>query len=158
MLLLANPLTVSRDAKLGAEGKQKALRSCARRPHSCCGRPTLSLSCLRTSLVTQEALKWRQRCLRSPIIGSAPSLIRAAGANSAVLPKNDGILPLSTSTPIELVGRSSTETLIFGGGSASLNAHYKISAKEGLSTSFATVHHAQESRPILLTQILRLAR
>ena len=62
------------------------------------------------------------------------SLIRRAGAEGAVLLKNDGLLPLdkSKSQRIAVIGPNAKVAQIMGGGSAQLNAHYRITPWEGL--------------------------
>jgi beta-glucosidase len=60
------------------------------------------------------------------------ALIRRAGAEGAVLLKNDGILPLAGSGQVAVIGPNAKTAQIMGGGSAQLNAHYRISPWEGL--------------------------
>jgi beta-glucosidase len=66
-------------------------------------------------------------------------LIREVGGQGLVLLKNDGVLPLKREQvkgkKIALIGLAK-EALIHGGGSASLNAHYRISPWEGLHNAF----------------------
>jgi len=66
-------------------------------------------------------------------------LIREVGGQGLVLLKNDGVLPLRREQvkgkKIALIGLAK-EALIHGGGSASLNAHYRISPWEGLHNAF----------------------
>ena len=68
------------------------------------------------------------------------NLIREVARRGITLLKNDaGILPLKKE---EMKGKTiglfglAEEALIHGGGSASLNAHYRISSKEGLKTAY----------------------
>ena len=62
------------------------------------------------------------------------SLIRRAGAEGAVLLKNDGILPLAKGPTgrIAVIGPNARTAQIMGGGSAQLNPHYRISPWDGL--------------------------
>ncbi|KAJ5408257.1 hypothetical protein N7509_002140 [Penicillium cosmopolitanum] len=71
---------------------------------------------------------------------SCQNLIREAGARSIVLLKNDqGILPLSVDKTkgkkIALIGYAKN-ALAHGGGSASVNAHYKVTPESGLKAAF----------------------
>ncbi|MGN6099631.1 MAG: glycoside hydrolase family 3 C-terminal domain-containing protein, partial [Devosia sp.] len=63
------------------------------------------------------------------------ALIRRAGAEAAVLLKNDGILPLDAPNlgRIAVIGPNARTAQIMGGGSAQLNPHYRISPYEGLA-------------------------
>ncbi len=60
------------------------------------------------------------------------ALIRRAGAEAAVLLKNNGALPLSGNGRIAVIGPNAKIAQIMGGGSAQLNAHYRVSPYEGL--------------------------
>ena len=60
------------------------------------------------------------------------ALIRRAGAAATVMLKNDGVLPLATSGKIAVIGPNAKTAQIMGGGSAQLNAHYRISPWQGL--------------------------
>lgn len=60
------------------------------------------------------------------------ALIRRAGAEAAVLLKNNGVLPLVTSK-IAVIGPNAKTAQIMGGGSAQLNAHYRVSPYDALS-------------------------
>jgi beta-glucosidase len=60
------------------------------------------------------------------------ALIRRAGAEGAVLLKNDGLLPL-TAQKIAVIGPNAKVAQIMGGGSAQLNPHYAVSPFEGLA-------------------------
>jgi beta-glucosidase len=63
------------------------------------------------------------------------ALIRRAGAEGAILLKNEGnILPLSKagSGNIAVIGPNAKIAQIMGGGSAQLNAHYRVSPWQGL--------------------------
>jgi len=60
------------------------------------------------------------------------ALIRRAGAEGAVLLKNNGALPLKGDGRIAVIGPNAKIAQIMGGGSAQLNAHYRISPWQGL--------------------------
>jgi beta-glucosidase len=60
------------------------------------------------------------------------ALIRRAGAEAAVLLKNNGILPLKGDGTIAVIGPNAKIAQIMGGGSAQLNAHYRVSPWQGL--------------------------
>ena len=60
------------------------------------------------------------------------ALIRRAGAEGAVLVKNDGILPLSRAASLAVIGPNAKTAQIMGGGSAQLNPHYMVSPWQGL--------------------------
>lgn len=60
------------------------------------------------------------------------ALIRRAGAESAVLLKNNGALPLKGDGTIAVIGPNAKTAQIMGGGSAQLNAHYRVSPWQGL--------------------------
>jgi beta-glucosidase len=60
------------------------------------------------------------------------ALIRRAGAEAAVLLKNDGVLPLAAKGRIAVIGPNAKTAQIMGGGSAQLNAHYRVSPWDGL--------------------------
>ncbi|CAN7262658.1 glycoside hydrolase family 3 C-terminal domain-containing protein [Devosia sp. LjRoot3] len=60
------------------------------------------------------------------------ALIRRAGAEAAVLLKNNGALPLKPESRIAVIGPNAKRAQIMGGGSAQLNAHYRVSPWEGL--------------------------
>ena len=60
------------------------------------------------------------------------ALIRRAGAEGAVLLKNDGMLPLDRSSgKIAVIGPNAKAAQIMGGGSAQLNPHYQRLALRG---------------------------
>lgn len=62
------------------------------------------------------------------------ALIRRAGAEAAVLLKNDGLLPLSAPKgKIAVIGPNAKIAQIMGGGSAQLNPHYAVSPWQGLA-------------------------
>jgi beta-glucosidase len=60
------------------------------------------------------------------------ALIRRASAEAAVLLKNNGTLPLKGDGSIAVIGPNAKIAQIMGGGSAQLNAHYRISPWQGL--------------------------
>ncbi len=60
------------------------------------------------------------------------ALIRRAGAEGAVLLKNDGLLPLARTGTVAVIGPNAKEAQIMGGGSAQLNPHYRVSPWDGL--------------------------
>jgi beta-glucosidase len=60
------------------------------------------------------------------------ALIRRAGAEASVLLKNNGALPLRPHATIAVIGPNAKTAQIMGGGSAQLNAHYRISPWQGL--------------------------
>ena len=62
------------------------------------------------------------------------TLIRKAGAEAAVLLKNDGILPLDSGRieKLAIIGPNATVAQIMGGGSAQLNPHYRVTPFEGV--------------------------
>ncbi|MEO8683361.1 MAG: glycoside hydrolase family 3 C-terminal domain-containing protein [Devosia sp.] len=60
------------------------------------------------------------------------ALIRRAGAEASVLLKNNGALPLKGAGRIAVIGPNAKIAQIMGGGSAQLNAHYRVSPWQGL--------------------------
>ncbi|GAA6010719.1 hypothetical protein JCM10207_005811 [Rhodosporidiobolus poonsookiae] len=67
------------------------------------------------------------------------AIIRQAGAEGMTLLKNNGVLPLPPSAFIAAVGTFALSAQAHGGGSASLDVHYKVSPAEGLASRFGTV-------------------
>lgn len=63
------------------------------------------------------------------------ALIRRAGAEAAVLLKNNGVLPLKGSGTLAIIGPNAKTAQIMGGGSAQLNPHYRVSPWDGLVVS-----------------------
>jgi beta-glucosidase len=63
------------------------------------------------------------------------ALIRRAGSEAAVLLKNNGVLPLSGAGKVAVIGPNAKTAQIMGGGSAQLNAHYRISPFGGLAAA-----------------------
>jgi beta-glucosidase len=83
------------------------------------------------------------------------NLIRRAGAEGAVLLKNkDSILPLSTATPIAVTGAFASVALAHGGGSASLNAHRKVSPLDGIRDHFTHNQYAPGAPADLLLPLV----
>ena len=60
------------------------------------------------------------------------ALIRRAGAEGAVLVKNDGVLPLAKAGTVAVIGPNAKVAQIMGGGSAQLNPHYMVSPWDGM--------------------------
>ncbi|KAH6664010.1 thermostable beta-glucosidase B [Plectosphaerella plurivora] len=89
----------------------------------------------------------REKCFSDPTIPPEQAvdrpdhraLIREAGAKGMVLLKNDGVLPLTKDKvrgkKIALFGYAK-EALAHGGGSASVNAHYKVTPWDALHSAF----------------------
>ena len=70
---------------------------------------------------------------RADVRPSTAALIRHAGAEAAVLLKNDGgLMPLATTGSLAVIGPNAKVAQIMGGGSAQLNPHYAVSPWEGL--------------------------
>lgn len=69
------------------------------------------------------------------------ALIRRAGAEAAVLLTNNGVLPLSGGT-VAVIGPNAKTAQIMGGGSAQLNAHYRVSPYDGLTAALGDVTYA----------------
>lgn len=67
------------------------------------------------------------------------ALIRKIGAAGTVLLKNDGILPLDKAAlgAVAVIGPNAAEARVMGGGSAQINAHYRVSPLEGIRTALA---------------------
>ncbi len=63
------------------------------------------------------------------------ALIRRAGAEGAVLLTNDGTLPLTTKARVAVIGPNAKVAQIMGGGSAQINAHYRVSIWDGLAAA-----------------------
>ncbi len=66
------------------------------------------------------------------------ALIRRAGAEGAVLLKNDGLLPLAKAGSVAVIGPNAKVAQIMGGGSAQLNPHYMVSPWQGLVNALGT--------------------
>jgi beta-glucosidase len=65
------------------------------------------------------------------------ALIRRAGVEGMVLLKNEGVLPLDEGRlgQVAVIGPNAAVARIMGGGSAQLNAHYRVSPFEGLTAA-----------------------
>ncbi len=88
------------------------------------------------------------------------ALIRKLGADGMVLLKNDGILPLDKAAldRIAVLGPNAAEPRVMGGGSAQINAHYKVSPLEGITSALSgtnRVIHLKACRNNRLTQMIR---
>ena len=88
------------------------------------------------------------------------ALIRKLGADGMVLLKNDGILPLDKSAldRIAVLGPNAAEPRVMGGGSAQINAHYKVSPLEGIKSALSgtnRVIHLKACRNNRLAQMIR---
>ncbi|MDH4415305.1 MAG: glycoside hydrolase family 3 C-terminal domain-containing protein [Rhizobium sp.] len=88
------------------------------------------------------------------------ALIRKLGADGMVLLKNDGILPLDKSAldRIAVLGPNAAEPRVMGGGSAQINAHYKVSPLEGIRNALSgtnRVVHLKACRNNRLAQMIR---
>ncbi len=66
------------------------------------------------------------------------ALIRRAGAEAAVLLKNENMLPLTPQKlqRIAVIGPNAARAVMFGGGSAQINAHYAVSPLQGMRAAF----------------------
>ncbi|WP_436796165.1 beta-glucosidase H [Actinospongicola halichondriae] len=71
------------------------------------------------------------------------ALARRAGAASAVLLRNDGVLPLDTARSIAVIGPNATPGRIQGGGSSEVTPHYAVSPLDGLRERFDSVTYAR---------------
>jgi beta-glucosidase len=60
------------------------------------------------------------------------ALIRRAGADGAVLLRNEGVLPLAGTGSIAVIGPNAKTAQAMGGGSAQLNPYYVVSPWQGL--------------------------
>jgi beta-glucosidase len=72
------------------------------------------------------------------------ALIRQAGAEGTVLVKNDGVLPLDASrlNSLAVIGPNAAVAQIMGGGSAQVNAYYRVSPLDGIRAHFQSVRYA----------------
>nr|WP_320144629.1 glycoside hydrolase family 3 protein [uncultured Cohaesibacter sp.] len=66
------------------------------------------------------------------------ALIRRAGAESAVLLKNENLLPVASKSALRIavIGPNAARATMFGGGSAQINAHYAVTPLEGIRAAF----------------------
>jgi beta-glucosidase len=78
---------------------------------------------------------WQERAEDRP---AHRALIRRAGAEAAVLLKNDGLLPLDPAKRqrLAVIGPNAKVAQIMGGGSAQLNPHYAVSPWQGMVPAF----------------------
>ncbi|EOO01315.1 putative thermostable beta-glucosidase b protein [Phaeoacremonium minimum UCRPA7] len=118
----------------------------------------------------------RQKCFTDPSIPKEQAvnkpehqaLIREVGSKGIVLLKNDGILPLTKeklrNKKVALLGYAK-QALLHGGGSASVNPHYKVSpwdalheAFKGENVEFAFAKGAETERqlPVLSENVVSL--
>lgn len=86
------------------------------------------------------------------------ALLRRLASDAAVLLKNDGILPLSPDMlgKVAAIGPNAAEARIMGGGSAQINALYRVSPLAGLTDALgetAVIHAQGCSNNRLLQQI-----
>lgn len=67
------------------------------------------------------------------------ALIRRLGADGMVLLKNDGVLPLDRAQvgAVAVLGPNAARAQVMGGGSAQINAHYRVSPLEGVRAALA---------------------
>ena len=74
------------------------------------------------------------------------ALIRRAGAEGAVLLKNSGVLPLDKDAlkKVAVVGPNAKTAQIMGGGSAQVNAFYRVSPWDGLKEQLSGVEVGYE--------------
>jgi beta-glucosidase len=86
------------------------------------------------------------------------ALIRKLGAEGAVLLKNDGILPLDKTAAdrIAVLGPNANEARIMGGGSAQINAHYKISPLEGIRAAVSNADAVSHARGVQINRLTKL--
>jgi beta-glucosidase len=120
-----------RDGRLAAD----AVRACARRVLQLADR----LGSFADPVIPAE---------RADDLPAHRALIRRLGAEGAVLLKNEaGALPLSPQLgqTVALIGRAATLPQIMGGGSANVNAHYRVVPADALRAACPGVnfvHHA----------------
>ena len=89
---------------------------------------------VRTGAIDDDR-KWEEHADDRP---AHRALIRRAGAEAAVLLKNDGLLPLDAGKTgtVAVIGPNAKSAQIMGGGSAQLNPHYMVSPWDGLVAAF----------------------
>ncbi|MBK8084006.1 MAG: glycoside hydrolase family 3 C-terminal domain-containing protein [Devosia sp.] len=86
------------------------------------------------------------------------ALIRRAGAEAAVLLRNEGgILPLAGSGRIAVIGPNAKVAQIMGGGSAQLNPHHRVTPWDGLVAALGQdrLTHAPGARNDRFEPVLR---
>lgn len=77
-----------------------------------------------------EQTPWQEHAHNRP---EHQALIRRAGAESTVLLKNEGLLPLDLKGKrLAIIGPNAKTAQIMGGGSAQLNPHYRVSPWQAL--------------------------
>ena len=86
----------------------------------------------------EDHSEWAERADDRP---EHRALIRRAGAEAAVLLKNDGVLPL-VGGKVAVIGPNAKVAQIMGGGSAQLNAHYRVTPYDGLVAAGVDVDYA----------------
>ena len=89
------------------------------------------------------------------------ALIRRAGAEGTVLPKNTGILPLSRDARVAVIGPNAATAQVMGGGSAQMNAYRRVSPLTGLqdaqgseNVTYALGCENDKLLPVPLVQVL----
>lgn len=83
----------------------------------------------RTGALAEQA-PWQEQAHNRP---EHQALIRRAGAESTVLLKNEGLLPVNLKGKrIAVIGPNAKTAQIMGGGSAQLNPHYRVSPWQAL--------------------------
>jgi beta-glucosidase len=77
------------------------------------------------------------------------ALIRRAGAEGTVLLKNAGVLPLDAASlrSLAVIGPNAAVAQIMGGGSAQVNAYYRVSPLEGIRAHLAGAATAVRHEP-----------
>ncbi|MGJ6965900.1 glycoside hydrolase family 3 protein [Streptosporangium sp. G11] len=75
------------------------------------------------------------------------ALARELAARSAVLLRNDGVLPVPPATTIALIGGLARDARVMGGGSAQVYPEHAVSPLEGLLAAGARVTYARGADP-----------
>ncbi|WP_426036290.1 glycoside hydrolase family 3 N-terminal domain-containing protein [Cypionkella sp. TWP1-2-1b2] len=86
----------------------------------------------------EDHSEWTERADDRP---EHRALIRRVGADAAVLLTNDGVLPL-VGSKLAVIGPNAKLAQIMGGGSAQLNAHYRVTPYDGLVAAGVDVDYA----------------
>ena len=84
-----------------------------------------------------------------------PALARKLAARSAVLLRNDGVLPVPPATTIALIGGLARDARVLGGGSAQVYPEHVVSPLEGLRAAGARVTYARGADPSVRFQPAR---